>query len=205
MTKLFDISSFLQYPDFKTHLSRSFFRFPTEGSATSSLRSFVYTHRFSLNRFYLSEAAFRSCIEFLSPLLFSCKIPSQNFLKFFSSTRAYVTGISTFLLSQPSQYRTKTTSKTAISSVSSFRPKSVFFLPFPALYHCTFTNPVPNTLINYSLTASYDRFCEGCESKKCKFAGCARARTRESPIFTPHFTVIFTPRFPPHFPSHLRA
>ena len=95
--------------------------------------------------------------------------------------------------------------KTAISSVSSFLPKSALFLPFPALYHCNFTNVVPNTLINSSLTASYSQFCEGCESKKCKIAGCARARTRESPIFTLHFIVIFAPPLPPHFPSHLRA
>gem|GEM_PF-1639334 len=131
----------------------------------------------------------------------SSKIPSQ----FFSSTRAYVTGISTFLLSQPSQYRTKTTSKTEISSVSSFLPKSAFFPPFPALKYHTFTNTVPITLINSSLSASYSQFCEGCESKKCKIAGCARARTRESPIFTLHFVVNFSPRFLPHFPSHLRA
>ena len=122
-----------------------------------------------------------------------------------SSTRAYVTGISTFLLSQPSQYRTKTTSKTAISNVSSFLPKSAFFPPFPALKHHSFTNSVPITLISSSSTASYDRFCEGCESKKCKFAGCARARTRESPIFTPHYVVIFSPPLRLHFPSHLRA
>ena len=122
-----------------------------------------------------------------------------------SPTRAYVTGISTFLLSQPSQYRTKITSKTATSSVSSFLPKSAFFPPFPALKHHSFTNSVPITLINSSLSASYSRFCEGCESKKCKIAGCARARTRESPIFTPHFVVNFSPRFLPRFPSHLRA
>ena len=72
-----------------------------------------------------------SCFSLLSrisksPSFFPAKIPSQ----FFNSTRAYVTGISTFLLSQPSQYRTKATSKTAISSVSSFLPKSAFFLPF---------------------------------------------------------------------------
>ena len=122
-----------------------------------------------------------------------------------SPTRAYVTGISTFLLSQPSQYRPKITSKTAISSVSSFLPKSAIFPSLPALKYHTFTNSVPITLINYSLTASYSQFCEGCESKKCKIKGCARARTRESPIFTPHFIVIFTPRFLPRFPSHLRA
>ena len=49
------------------------------------------------------------------------------------------------------------------------------------------------------------RYCEGCESKKCKIAGCARARTRESPIFTLHFIVIFAPPLPTHFSSHLRA
>ena len=49
------------------------------------------------------------------------------------------------------------------------------------------------------------RYCEGCESKKCKIAGCARARTRESPIITPHCIVNFSPRFLLHFPSHLRA
>ena len=117
-----------------------------------------------------------------------------------SPTRAYVTGISTFLLSQPSQYRPKTTSKTAIYSVSSFLPKSAFFPSLPALKHHTFTNFVPITLINHSLTASYSRFCEGCESKKCKNAGCARARTRESPIFTPHFVVILTLDSFPAFP-----
>jgi len=95
--------------------------------------------------------------------------------------------------------------KTAISSVSSFLPKSALFLPFPALYHCNFTNIVPNTLINSSLTAFYTQFCEGCESKKCQIAGCARARTRESPIFPPRFVVIFNPRFLPRFPAHLRA
>ena len=47
--------------------------------------------------------------------------------------------------------------------------------------------------------------CEGCESKKCKIAGCARARTRESPIFPLLFIVVFFPRFLPRFPSHLRA
>ncbi|EKX91667.1 hypothetical protein HMPREF9999_00957 [Alloprevotella sp. oral taxon 473 str. F0040] len=26
--------------------------------------------------------------------------------------------------------------------------------------------------------------CEGCESKKCKIAGCARVRTRENVYFT---------------------
>ena len=122
-----------------------------------------------------------------------------------SPTRAYVTGISTFLLSQPSQYRPKITPKTEISSVSSFLPKSTFFPPFPALKYHSFTNPVPITLINSSLTAYYSQFCEGCESKKCKIAGCARARTRESPIFPPHYVVIFNPRFLPRFPSHLRA
>ena len=71
-----------------------------------------------------------------------------------------------FLLSQPSQYRPKSTSKTAISNVSSFLPKSAFFPPFPALKHHSFTNSVPITLISSSSTASYDRFCEGCESKK---------------------------------------
>ena len=89
--------------------------------------------------------------------------------------------------------------------MSSFLPKSAFFLPFPALKHHTLTNSVPITIINSSLTASYSQICEGCESKKCKIAGCARARTRESPIFPPHFIVIFSPRFLPHFPSHLRA
>ena len=122
-----------------------------------------------------------------------------------SPTRAYVTGISTFLLSQPSQYRPKTTSKTAITSVSSFLPKSAFFPSLPALKYHTLTNVVPNTLINSSLTAFYTQICEGCESKKCKIAGCARARTRESPIFNPHFVVNFSPRFLLHFPSHLRA
>ncbi len=85
--------------------------------------------------------------------------------------------------------------------MSSFLPKSAIFPSLPALKHRTFTNLVPITLINSSLTASYSQFCEGCESKKCNFAGCARARTRDSPIFTPHFVMIFNPRSLPPF-SH---
>ena len=105
-------------------------RFPTQGSATSLCGALCI---FSL----FPQSALPRISNFSplpkiskSPSFLSSKIPAQIFLKFFSPTRAYVTGISTFLLSQPSQYRPKTTSKTAISSVSSFLPKSAFFLPF---------------------------------------------------------------------------
>ena len=40
-------------------------------------------------------------------------------------------------------------------------------------------NTVPNTLALCCISADYIRFCEGCESKKRKNAGCARTRTRE--------------------------
>jgi hypothetical protein len=40
-------------------------------------------------------------------------------------------------------------------------------------------NAVPNTLALYCISVDYIRFCEGCESKKRKNAGCARTRTRE--------------------------
>ena len=40
-------------------------------------------------------------------------------------------------------------------------------------------NIVPNTLALRCISTDYVRFCEGCESKKCKNAGCARTRTRE--------------------------
>ena len=40
-------------------------------------------------------------------------------------------------------------------------------------------NDVPNTLAFRCISIDYVDFCEGCESKKCKNAGCARTRTRE--------------------------
>ena len=40
-------------------------------------------------------------------------------------------------------------------------------------------NIVPNTLAFHCISVDYNDFCEGCESKKCKNAGCARTRTRE--------------------------
>ena len=39
-------------------------------------------------------------------------------------------------------------------------------------------NIVPNTLALRCISTDYVRFCEGCESKKCKNAGCARSRAR---------------------------
>ena len=54
---------------------------------------------------------------------------------------------------------------------------------FHILYQTDFDarlkNTVPNTLAFRCISIDYTRFCEGCESKKCKNAGCARARTRE--------------------------
>ena len=40
-------------------------------------------------------------------------------------------------------------------------------------------NIVPNTLAFHCVSVDYIRFCEGCESKKCKNVGCACTRTRE--------------------------
>ena len=40
-------------------------------------------------------------------------------------------------------------------------------------------NTVPNTAVIDCEIACYDRICEGCESKKCKTAGCACTRARE--------------------------
>ena len=40
-------------------------------------------------------------------------------------------------------------------------------------------NAVPNILALRCISVDYTRFCEGCESKKCKNVGCARTRTRE--------------------------
>ena len=44
-------------------------------------------------------------------------------------------------------------------------------------------NTVPDTLVINCEIDCYDRICEGCESKKCKTAGCActRARVRALP------------------------
>ena len=54
---------------------------------------------------------------------------------------------------------------------------------FHSLYRTDFgahlKNTVPNTLALRCISVDYTRFCEGCESKKCKNAGCARTRTRE--------------------------
>ena len=54
---------------------------------------------------------------------------------------------------------------------------------FHSLYQTDFgahlKNTVPNTLALRCISVDYTRFCEGCESKKCKNAGCARTRTRE--------------------------
>ena len=54
---------------------------------------------------------------------------------------------------------------------------------FHSLYQTDFgtllKNTVPNTLALPCISVDYTRFCEGCESKKCKNAGCARTRTRE--------------------------
>ena len=40
-------------------------------------------------------------------------------------------------------------------------------------------NAVPNILAWRCISVDYIHFCEGCESKKCKNAVCARTRTRE--------------------------
>ena len=40
-------------------------------------------------------------------------------------------------------------------------------------------NTVPNTFAFHCVSVDYIDFCEGCESKKRKNAGCARTRTRE--------------------------
>ena len=61
-----------------------------------------------------------------------------------------------------------------------FRPK---YDTFRCLYQTDFglflKNTVPNTLAFRCISVDYVDFCEGCESKKCKNAGCARTRTRE--------------------------
>ena len=65
--------------------------------------------------------------------------------------------------------------------------KPCYFVPqydtFRCLYQTDFgillKNAVPNTLALCCISVRYIRFCEGCESKKCKNAGCARTRTRE--------------------------
>ena len=65
--------------------------------------------------------------------------------------------------------------------------KPRYFTPkygtFHSLYQADFVarlkNGVPNTLAFHCVSVDYTRFCEGCESKKCNFAGCARTRTRE--------------------------
>ena len=65
--------------------------------------------------------------------------------------------------------------------------KPRYFVPkygtFRSLYQTGFDillkNTVPNTLALRCISVDYTRFCEGCESKKCKNAGCARTRTRE--------------------------
>ena len=53
---------------------------------------------------------------------------------------------------------------------------------FHSLYQADFVarlkNGVPNTLAFHCVSVDYIRFCEGCESKKCKNAGCARSRAR---------------------------
>jgi len=46
-------------------------------------------------------------------------------------------------------------------------------------FHALLKNAVPNTLALRCISVDYTRFCEGCESKKYKNAGCARTRTRE--------------------------
>jgi len=54
---------------------------------------------------------------------------------------------------------------------------------FHSLYQTDFVthlkNGVPNTLAFHCVSVDYIRFCEGCESKKCKNAGCAHTCTRE--------------------------
>ena len=65
--------------------------------------------------------------------------------------------------------------------------KPRYFAPkydtFHSLYQTDFgtllKNTVPNTLAFHCVSVDYIRFCEDCESKKCKNAGCARTRTRE--------------------------
>ena len=65
--------------------------------------------------------------------------------------------------------------------------KPRYFTPqydtFRCLYQTDFNarlkNTVPNTLAFRCISVDYVDFCEGCESKKCKNAGCARTRTRE--------------------------
>ena len=54
---------------------------------------------------------------------------------------------------------------------------------FHSLYQADFVarlkNGVPNTLAFHCVSVDYIRFCEGCQSKKCKNAGCAHTCTRE--------------------------
>ena len=54
---------------------------------------------------------------------------------------------------------------------------------FHSLYQADFVarlkNGVPNTLAFHCVSVDYIRFCEGCESKKCKNAGCAHTHARE--------------------------
>ena len=61
-----------------------------------------------------------------------------------------------------------------------FRPQ-IWHLSFPLAdgLWSFLKNIVPNTLALYCISVDYIRFCEGCESKKCKNVGCARTRTRE--------------------------
>ena len=63
----------------------------------------------------------------------------------------------------------------------------MIFLPQDDTFHCLYLtdfgthlkNIVPNTIASLCISAHYIEFCEGCESKKCKNAGCARTCTRE--------------------------
>ena len=65
--------------------------------------------------------------------------------------------------------------------------KPRYFVPKYGTSHCLYRtdfgthlkNIVPNTLALRCISVDYIRFCEGCESKKCKNVGCARTRTRE--------------------------
>ena len=65
--------------------------------------------------------------------------------------------------------------------------KPRYFTPkydtFHSLYQTDFgillKNAVPITLAWRCISVDYTHFCEGCESKKCKNAGCAHTRTRE--------------------------
>ena len=65
--------------------------------------------------------------------------------------------------------------------------KPRYFVPKYGTSHCLYRtdfgahlkNIVPNTLALRCISVDYTLFCEGCESKKCKNAGCARTRTRE--------------------------